>query len=395
MFALLALGTAQACSAADKIINPGDDEISKSTLVVVVSGLPSGLPANISVNGPGVAKHLTTTGAITVPTEGTYIVGAGPVLGTDKDYVPDYETSSVHLYAAEVDTAWVQYSVLTTGAMSLSAGGLPSGVEAGWQLKAAEGGLADWGSVIGQDTVWNIDPGSYTVFWQNVTADAYGGPSTFAPDPAVHSVTFEARYAPVALSTTYHLITGGIRLSVTGLPEGMRAAWNLADSKGDCLYCYFYQELLTDAADTVTDLTPDVYTLTWDSIEVTTASGIETYVPSSDEEIRQVTVTASPTPVEAPVSYHLATGDLDVTVSGLPLGSGADWELRDQASDRLVNSGRAGAATTSHYSNIPPGDYTLTFDSEYSGGVTYSPTSAIRQVTITVGTTAAVSVLYQ
>ena len=283
-----------------------------------------------------------------------------------------------------------------TTAISLSVSGLPEGARADWKLEAGDGAVVDSGSLLDQDIIWSIDPGSYTLLWEDVTANAYGGPSTFAPNPASQSVTLQPQHNPVALSTTYRLSTGGIAPSVSGLPDGVNTRWNLRDSNGGWLFDENDMELAAGAIDTVTNLPPGEYTLYWlISIWVDTPSGTETYAPSSDDEAtRHLTIAASPIPKDAPVTYHLTTGDMDLTVTGIPSGTKAEWRMLDKVSGRLLAHGSAPAGTT-HYSNIPASNYSLRSFSISSGGTRYNPTTLEQAVTITAGETTAASLVYQ
>ncbi|HET7551107.1 MAG TPA: hypothetical protein VFK04_07440 [Gemmatimonadaceae bacterium] len=284
-----------------------------------------------------------------------------------------------------------------TTAISLSVSGLPDSARAGWKLEAGDGAVIDSGSVLGQDTIWSIDPGTYTLLWENVTANAYGGPSTFAPDPASQSVTLQPQHDPVALSTAYRLSTGAVVASVSGLPEGGYVLWDLKGADGEWVFVKDGGgvRLEAGAVDTMTNVQPGEYKLYW-SIDtpVTTPAGEETYSLPDDEWGTPLRITASPTPTEAHASYYLSTGDMDLTVTGIPSGTKVEWRMLDKVSGRLLAHGDAPAGTT-HYTNIPASNYSLRSFTVSSGGTLYAPTTLEQAVTITAGETTAASLVYK
>jgi hypothetical protein len=282
-------------------------------------------------------------------------------------------------------------------AIVLSVSGLPDGARADWKLESGDGAVVDSGSLLAQDTIWSIDPGTYTIVWENVTANAYGGPSTFAPEPASQSVAVAKQHDPVALDATYRLSTGEIVASVSGLPEGAYILWDLKNDAGEWVFVKNGDgvKLEAGAVDTMTNLQPGEYRVYW-SIDtpVSTPAGEETYSLPDDEWGVPLTIAASPTPTEAHASYYLSTGDMDLTVTGIPSGTKAEWRMLDKVSGRLLAHGDAPAGTT-HYTNIPASDYSLRSFSVSSGGTEYDPTTLEQAVTITAGETTAASLVYK
>ncbi len=282
-------------------------------------------------------------------------------------------------------------------AIALSVSGLPEGARAQWTLESGDGAVLDSGSLLAHDTIWSIDPGTYTLHWDSVTAEAYGGPSTFTPYPASQSVTVRKQHDPVALNTTYKLGTGGVVASVSGLPEGAYILWNLKDATGEWVLPESGDgvKLEAGAVDTITNLEPGEYKVYW-SIDTpaSTPAGEETYSLPEDEWGAPLTITASPTPTEAHASYYLSTGDMDLTVTGIPTGSTVEWRMLDKVSGRLLAHGDAPAGTT-HYTNIPASSYALRSFTVSSDGTLYTPTTLEQAVTVTAGETTAASLVYK
>ena len=104
----------------------------------------------------------------------------------------------------------------------------------------------------------------------------------------------------------YALASGSLAIGVSGLPSGVNA--NVA------VYGPGYYKLVT-SSQTIGDLVEGTYTITGK----TAVNGSTTY--GGTPFTQTVLVPASTTPVNASVAYAAMTGQIAVTVSGLPGGA--------------------------------------------------------------------------
>ncbi len=169
--------------------------------------------------------------------------------------------------------------------------------------------------------------------------------------------------------------TGGLQVTVSGLPSGINAAVTVTGPGS-------FNQALT-ATQTLTGLAPGTYTVTADAVTI----GGFSYGG---------TITGSPAQLQAKalttiaVSYAAVTGSLQVTVAGLPAG----------ASGNVTVTGPAGfsqtLAATQTLSGLSPGTYNIAVNAvRVSGGIVdqvYSGSDS--SASVAAGITAPVSVSY-
>lgn len=85
----------------------------RGDLRVVISGLPTGVLAAVTVAGPGLSQTLTFTTTLTSLEPGAYVVTAATVSSGGVTYTPAQATQSVTVTANNVATATVNYTAVT------------------------------------------------------------------------------------------------------------------------------------------------------------------------------------------------------------------------------------------------------------------------------------------
>ena len=168
--------------------------------------------------------------------------------------------------------------------------------------------------------------------------------------------------------------SGSLAVTVTGLPGGASADVTVSGPGG-------FASALGGSA-TLSGLTPGNYSVTAEA--VTAGSAVYAGSPAS----QTVTVAEGSTPAPALVTYAVTSGNLTVTISGLPGGTAAAVDVTGPGGfdQTLTASGS--------FSAIQPGSYTVTASPVSAGGSQYTPTPGTQQVTVSTGGTAGAAVAY-
>lgn len=226
--AALALALA-ACTTAPT--PPPDDEVDPGALAVLVSGLPSGTAASVSVTGPaGFADTIGASETYTGLTPGTYAVAAASVSSEGITYEASVSGSPAAVPAGGLATATVTYAAASTadGSLTVNVAGLPDGVAADVRVTGPDGFDE---AVSATTTFASVAPGVYTVTAEGVDdgGDEYG--ATVAGSPA----TVPAGGAAAALVSYAFLdpgAFGALAVTITGLPTGVDADVSVAGPVG-------------------------------------------------------------------------------------------------------------------------------------------------------------------
>jgi hypothetical protein len=221
----------------------------------------------------------------------------------------------------------------------------------------------------GSQTLPDLAPGQYSVAATEVTS----GTGTYSPSLASQSVSVVAGGSPAAVTVTYALATGSLALSITGLPGGSDADVTVTGPGG-------FTAAVTGTT-TIANLVPGTYTVTAASVLVASSSY------EADTPIQTVAIAASETPSAVGVDYLLATGTLDLTVTGLPGGVDAAVTVTGPGYSASVT------ATTS-LSNIGAGTYTIDASNVVDGATTYVPNPTTQATSVTAGATSTATVTY-
>ncbi len=147
-------------TAGDTLRLPVHYNISTGSLAVSVSGVPSGVAAAITVTGPNnFSQAVSSTTTLSLLTPGTYTIAASSLTHSGTTYTPSPLTQqrvvSASLQPANASVVYARAS----GAITIAATGLPSGVTPTFTLSGASGTQ----QISGTQTISGLNPGAYTI----------------------------------------------------------------------------------------------------------------------------------------------------------------------------------------------------------------------------------------
>ncbi|MCA9769738.1 MAG: hypothetical protein KC485_13045, partial [Gemmatimonadetes bacterium] len=341
-----------------------------SAIAVTVNGLPAGVEGRVIIIGANFADTVTTSQTVTGLAAGSYTVIAQPVTTPQGILTPSPLTQVVNVSNGGAVSAAVSYSQ-AAGALQLGITGLPNGTPAA-VVVSGPGGYSQ--AMTGSGTLSGLAPGTYAIAASNVSE----GGTSYLPNPSSQLATVVAG-GSVSASVAYATsgpTTGGLSVSITGLPGGTNAAVNVTGPGG-------YAQAVQGSA-SLTGLVPGSYTVAASAV----TSGGTTYQPSPTSQAVTVTAGANGNAAVAYAAPTPTTGTLNLTVAGLPGGTAAAITLTGPG-------GFSQAVTASSTLNgLAEGSYTVAAANVTSGGTTYAPTSASQPVWINPGSTASRTVTY-
>lgn len=167
--------------------------------------------------------------------------------------------------------------------------------------------------------------------------------------------------------------TGTLQVQLQGLSGGVAASLQVSGPAG------YAQQL--SAGTTLTSLAPGSYTIAASA----TSGGSYDFAPTPASQSVEVTAGATAT---ATVSYQASTGAITLGISGLPGGIPADVTFTPPGGTprHFTASGSAG--------HLAPGSYAVAVGATTQFGMGWVPTTTPATVTVTAGSTAAVSLAY-
>ena len=317
----------------------GDDPAAPTTgtLVVNVSGVPAGSQAAVTVTGPpgsGFTRTLTASETLESVTAGTYTITAQAVNASAGLYTPHQPTQEAVVPVNETATASVAYSI-STGAMQIAITGLPAGAPASLGISGPDGFSR---TVTEPTTLTGLVPGIYAINSASVTTSTG---DVYSATPLSQALAITASELPRQTSFTYTLSTGGLDVTVSGLPFGTGGSISVSGPGG-------FTRSLT-ASTSMNGLVPGTYTVS--ALDVQAPDGI--YIPNP--ATNTVSVSASDTHAQASVTYtrkdappppafNLVIDGMYVTQTvqdysgGVPLVSGLPGYLRVFVKSTTANS---------------------------------------------------------
>lgn len=336
-----------------------------TALTVNVAGVPTGASPSITVSGPaGYSQSLGATTTLPDLAAGTYSVAAARLLHANYGYTGTPASQSVALATGETKSAAVTYAV-STGALTVSVSGLPSGVSA---PVTVTGPSSFSRAVPSSQTIADLAPGTYTI----TAASTTSGSTSFTPSSPSQTVTVTAG-ATASRTVTYTGNTTALTVTVNGVPSGANAAVTVTGPSS-------YTRSLT-ASETMTPLAAGTYTVAATSI----SSGGYTW--SATPATGSVSLATGENKTHT-VTYAASTGRLTVTVSGLPTGTNAPITVTGP-------SGYSQTVTaTTTLAGLVPGAYTVASTTVTASSTLYTPSSASQAVTVAAGATASSAVTY-
>jgi hypothetical protein len=255
----------------------------------------------------------------------------------------------------------------TTGSLSVSVDGLPSGVSGALSVTSPQGFQR---TITGSETLTALHPGSYTIAANAILATD----DRYVPAPVSQDVAVTAGSIAAVASVAYLLATGKLQVDLGGMPAGSSAAVELSGPGG-------YQHLVA-ASELLTGLVPGTYTIEAAEIQ----NGGLVYLPSPAAQ--SVGVVASLVPEVRTVSYAAGLGSLTVTIGGLPFGSAGNVSVSGPAG---FTQGLTGTQTLP---SVPAGTYTISAGNVTVGSFLYAPAPASQSVSVLPGSAGGAAVTY-
>jgi hypothetical protein len=180
------------------------------SLGVAVSGLPSGVEADVTVSGPGgYSQQVGESQTLSGLAPGNYTIAAAGVPVGSEFYAPSPPSQSITVTSGDPSSADVAYDV-ANGALVVTVAGLPSGTDAAITV-SGPGGYSR--SVTASETLNGLAPGQYALTALPVT----DGSEQYSPAPSSQTASVGAS-GSVSATVTYS--TGGVagfNLRVDGL----------------------------------------------------------------------------------------------------------------------------------------------------------------------------------
>lgn len=341
-------------------------QIKTGALTVNLTGLPSGVLGNVTVTGPGgFSDQVTADRTLRGLAPGTYTLAAAPVAVGASSYQGQPVSQTVAVTAGKQPVVRsVAYS-LGVGSLRVTIAGVPSGSVAAVSVNGPNGFSQN---LTVTTTLSGLAPGSYVIGAAGLVAGGYTYGATPASQAAVVSIN-----ATTNATVTYAATTGSLAIGVNGLPGGAPAAVTVTGPGS-------FNQSVT-AGTTVAGLAPGTYTVAAASV----SSGGTTYNPSPTSQAAVITAGATAT---ATVNYAGNSGNLAVTVTGLPGGATA----------AVIVTGPGGfhqsVTATQTLTGLTAGSYTIAAANVTSGGIVYLAGPVSQSASVTVGATTPAPVTY-
>ncbi|MFN0178635.1 MAG: hypothetical protein ACKVZ0_07510 [Gemmatimonadales bacterium] len=340
--------------------------VTTGALNVTVAGLPAGTAAAVTVTGPAGYLHSTTaTESLVGLVPGAYLLAAANVVVGPTTYVPSPASQNATITASTTPVARTVQYVVGTGSLGLTVTGLPGGALAAITITGPNGFSQ---TATASQTLAGLAPGTYTIAAASVTS----GGQTYQPTPTsqTKAVTIGAT---ATAAVAYAATTGGLTVTVNGLPGGVSAAVTVTGPGG-------YNRAVA-ATTTLTGLTAGGYTIAAANV----SSGGQTYVPSPPSQAATVVIGAT---AAGTVNYAGSLGNLAITVAGLPGGT--------NAAITVTGPGGFNQAVTATQTlvGLASGTYTITAANVAPGGTTYLAAPTSQTASVTPSTTTSRTVTY-
>ncbi len=229
---------------------------------------------------------------------GTYVATVSPVVWQGHTWSPIQATIPV-----TVDTGITELEIpytLSTGALAVDVEGLPSGVQAQFSVSGPDG-FSKTGS--GSSEWVGLWPGTYTTTATAVVKDG----KRYTPTRGSKNTDITPGLTPKRTKVTYSQSSGVLALTINGLPNGVNGqVIIIGPNSVDTLA----------SSGTIDGLPDGSYTVVAQPI----GSGAQAMTPSPTSAVISVSAGVTST---ATVTYTGTTGSLQLSISGLPSGTGA------------------------------------------------------------------------
>lgn len=364
-------------------------------VTLAASGLPSGVTATFGVN-PATGTSVVTFAAGSSATAGTSTVTIAGTSGSltasttialtvtaQQSFTlsPSTTTPSVALGSSATDTITVTDVGGFTGAVTLAASGLPSGVTATFGTNPTTGSsvvtfAASSAATIGTSVV-TISGTSGTLTASttiSLTVHSAAG-FTLAPSATSVSVALGSTSTDTITATDVGGFTGSVTLAASGLPSGVTATFSTNPTTGSSVVTFAAGSTATAGSSTVTITgTSGTITASTTIALVVTAASSFTLSPSATSVSVKQGSSATDTITVTDVSGF--TGSVTLAASGLPSGVTATFGTNPATGSSVVTFAASSTATA--------GSATVTITGA-SGTLTASTTIALTVTGTTTG----------
>ncbi len=268
--------------------------LASGSMAVAMVGLPQSVTGSLSVTGPaGFHATLTQSQILAGLTPGSYTIAAANATSGSNIYAPTPASLSVTVQASATPApATISYA-LASGGISLQVTGLTGGATANVLITGPNSFSRQ---MTGTGVVLGLTPGTYTVTASTVSS----GVTSLGPTPASQTVAVPASLTAVTVTVNYVVVSGGLAVTIGGLPGGVNASVTVTGPGG------FSQNLI--ASQTLSGLVSGSYTVA--AAPVT--NGATTYNPSPVSQ----TVAVASSVASASVTYAAGGGGLNLLIDG-------------------------------------------------------------------------------
>ena len=186
------------------------------TLVVNITGLPSGANAFVRITGPdNFFRTLNATGTLEDLVPGEYIVRVDTILHSNTKYGATVTRDTIQVARGATHTQDVPYNI-SSGSLDFTISGLPAGIPG--DVKLVSTGFSS--SIVTSGVIPGLPPGKYyiqTDTFFTLQGDRYGAAKI------LDSVNVAASTTPASASVSYTLVSATLALTVNGLPSSVSA----------------------------------------------------------------------------------------------------------------------------------------------------------------------------
>jgi hypothetical protein len=270
--------------------------LASGSLALTVSGLPNGTAASIAVTGPGgFAATPTASATMSGLAPGAYLIVASSVTAGAQGYAPTPATQTITIAPSLVPIGATVAYAPATGGLTVTITGLPGATSASVQV-TGPGGYA---KSLGTTTTLNaLLPGTYSVSAAAVSA----GGTNYQPSPASQNVTVTSSTTPATAAVAYAASSGGLTVTVTGLPPATPAAIAVTGPGS-------YSAAVT-ATQTLSGLAPGSYSLAASTV----SAGGTSYTAAPASQSVSVTTGAV---AGAAVTYSAVSSGPNLSIDGM------------------------------------------------------------------------------
>jgi hypothetical protein len=336
-----------------------------SVVSVIVGGL-AGSNAAVSLTPPsGAPIVITGSTRLAAALAGRWQMSAALVHNGGFTWAPTPASKDTVVAAGDSLAFNVQYA-LTTGALAVVVGGLPSGAPGAVNVTGPNGFIR---TLTATTTVTDLVPGVYTVSADSLLVNGL----MYRSAGTTQQVTVTASLTAAPATVSYSSAIATLIIGLTGLPVG---ATNVVEVTGPAGFSRFISGTTTFA-----NVAPGVYTVTANAIIL--PGGVRyDGTPASVQRTLSFGSTDS-----VGIAFARAGGRLALTVTGLPAGASATISLTG-------NSTTLALTGTTTVDPVIPGSYTLIAAPVTIAGTAYTPTPVSSALTFTTGTTTSATVAY-